>query len=204
MSETGYIKYKCNWIQTGPLPETRITILNQWRNKLRNLQLIGSKGGIGYGNISERTGDSNQFVISGSNTGHLEYLDGTGYTSVINYDFLHNTLSCEGPIRASSESLTHAAVYSSNPRVKGVIHVHSLKLWLSLIDKYPTTSREVEYGTPEMAAEMIRVLKEQQSDRGIVVMGGHREGIIAFGRTLSEAGELILQCFCNPEKYPEN
>lgn len=203
LDEKGYIKYNCRWTRSGPLPESEIEILNRWRAKLHGLGLIGaSKQNIGYGNISRRIGDSTQFIVTGSNTGHLPVLDGRHYARVLSFDFRNNTLSCQGPIQASSESLTHAAIYSTVPEIKGVIHVHSLSLWQSLIDKLPATSRDVEYGTPEMAAEMVRVLKEGKArELGIVIMGGHQEGIVTFGKNLDEAGEILLRYICSNVLY---
>lgn len=199
MTENGYIKFNCNWIKSGPLSETEIKGLNRWRTRLYNLKLIGAyENGIGYGNISLRIDDSNQFIVTGSNTGQFALLDGSHYTRVLSYDVATNSLTCEGLIKASSESLTHAAIYTANSRVKGVIHVHCLSLWQKLIDKAPTTSKDVEYGTPEMAAEMMRLLSELPvKDQGIMVMGGHEEGIISYGTTLDEAGRVLLQHFNN-------
>jgi ribulose-5-phosphate 4-epimerase/fuculose-1-phosphate aldolase len=71
---------------------------------------------------------------------------------VVAYDFAENWLRCEGPTVASSESLTHAAVYESEPTVFSVIHGHDVKLWAALLEEEATaTPKGVEYGTPEMA-----------------------------------------------------
>jgi L-ribulose-5-phosphate 4-epimerase len=194
MTEKGYLKFKCEWIRTGPLSESEIAEMNRWRAVLYGLRLIGAyPNGPGYGNISRRAGPVNQFIISGTNTGRLTVLDGSHYTRVTAYDFHLNRLTCEGPIQASSESLTHAAIYQAAPPVQAVIHVHSLDIWERLRDKLPTTSWEVEYGTPEMAQEMLRVLKDPElGQRGVVVMGGHREGLVAFGSSLESAAETLV------------
>jgi L-ribulose-5-phosphate 4-epimerase len=195
LDEKGYIKFNCTWIKVGPLPAFSIEALNLWRNRLHKLGLIGVyENGIGYGNISIRIDDSDKFIIAGSNTGQYAILDGTHYTEVVEYDFPGNRLTCRGPIQASSESLTHAALYTAGPDIKAVIHVHNLKLWQELIDKVPTTSRDVEYGTPEMAAEMTLLLQEMPvKESGLVVMGGHRDGLVAFGGTLDQAGASLLR-----------
>ena len=195
MTENGNVKYNCKWIKSESLSELQIESLNRWRKRLHDLRLIGAyKNSIGYGNLSIRIDNSSQFIITGSNTGRLALLDGRHYTKVLSYDITDNSLTCEGPIMASSESLTHAAIYATSSWVKGVIHVHCLRLWQKLIDKVPTISRTVEYGTPEMAAEMMRVLREAPvKDQGIVVMGGHQDGLITFGRTLNKAGIILMQ-----------
>lgn len=197
MDEKGYIKFNCQWNKTGPPPRSLVADLNKWRDRLRRRGLVGAyENGIGYGNLSKRTGKSGQFIITGSNTGHLEVLDGNGYTRVLDYDFSHNQLTCAGPIKASSESLTHAAIYTAVPWVNGVIHIHSPAMWERLIDVLPTTSRRVEYGTPEMAEEMIRLLRDERNcEPGVVVMGGHKDGIVGFGKTLAAAGKVLLKYY---------
>jgi L-ribulose-5-phosphate 4-epimerase len=195
MDEKGYIKFSCTWVKSGPLSAARIEVLNLWRERLHKLGLIGVyENGIGYGNISVRIDDSRKFIITGSSTGQIAVLDGSHYTVVTEYDIPANRLTCAGPIKASSESLTHAALYAARNNIKAVIHVHSLKLWQELIDKVPTTSGEVEYGTPQMAFEMTRLLREMPvTEPGLVVMGGHREGLVSFGATLDQAAAVLLR-----------
>jgi L-ribulose-5-phosphate 4-epimerase len=74
----------------------------------------------------------NIFVITGSGTGSLKKLSAEHYTRVTAYDLLKNTLTSAGPIKASSESLTHAAVYETLPLINTVLHIHHLALWEKL------------------------------------------------------------------------
>jgi len=193
MDEKGYIKYHCHWIEDKPMKASLIKELNNWRDKLYQLKLIGAySNGIGYGNISIRL-ESNVFLITGSATGHLKKLSAKHYTRVTSYNFAKNTLTCEGPIRASSESLTHAAIYEANKEVNAVIHIHSKPLWDKLLCTIPTTSPAVEYGTPQMALEIGRLFNETDlNTKRILVMAGHEEGIIAFGKDLDDAGSIIM------------
>ena len=109
------------------------------------------------------------------------------------FDFATNWLRCRGPVKASSESLSHAAVYVSDPAVQAVIHVHHLGMWEQLRDRIPTTDHAAEAGTPEMAAAIESLLRQPGvKEQGLFVMGGHREGLMAFGSTLDEAGEQIV------------
>ena len=195
MSDKGYVKYSCNWEKTDPIHEGRILELNKWRDRLYALGLIGAyDNGVGFGNISVRGADSDSFLTTGTATGTLTKLDGAHYAEVIDFDIRGNTLTCKGPIQASSESLTHGAVYVAAPEIKAVIHVHSQKLWDALIGKVPTTSKDAEYGTPEIADEVSRLLRETDvEDYKIIVLGGHQEGILTFGSTLDEAGRVILE-----------
>jgi L-ribulose-5-phosphate 4-epimerase len=191
--EKGYIKYQCNWVKKTEEASLLTKELNEWRFKLYKLGFIGVyPNGIGYGNISIRLHGS-LFLITGSATGAFENLTAAHYTKVTAYDFASNSLTCEGPIQASSESLTHAAVYESDSEIGAVIHIHSRPLWDELLYKIPTTSPEVEYGTPQMAAEIKRLFKDTDlCSVKILAMGGHEEGIIAFGKDLEEAGRILL------------
>jgi ribulose-5-phosphate 4-epimerase/fuculose-1-phosphate aldolase len=189
----GYIKFNCNWIKQEFNED--ITEINKWRNKLYSLNLIGAyENGIGFGNISIREG--NNFIITGSKTGGIENLTNNHFTKVTNWYFNKNNLTCEGPIEASSESLTHAAIYTSNSNINAVIHVHNLNLWEKLINKIPTTDEKAEFGTPEMAYEIMKLFRENQvTKKRILIMGGHKEGIISFGKNLEEAGNVLLDYF---------
>lgn len=197
MIDEGYIKYNCCWIRSTPIEPHEIKEINEWRDRFHNLGLIGEySNGIGFGNISIRYGKTGQFIISGTQTGNLSSLSEYHYTLVVNFDLQRNSLTCKGPIEASSESLTHAVIYNANPEVNAVIHVHHLELWERLMNKVPTTSRDFAYGTPEIAEEIIRLFKEDNlMEKKILVMGGHREGIISFGVNLKEAGKILLEYY---------
>lgn len=197
MFDEGYTKYNCNWILADPLPGARIEKLTRWRDKFFQLGAIGQyENGIGFGNLSIRGDNPPQFIISGTQTGGLPMLTPQHYTTVIDYDWERNHLTCRGSIQASSESLTHAAIYEANWEINGVIHVHHLELWRTLMDRVPTTAQAIEYGTPAMAREIIRLCREQYLlNAQILVMKGHYEGIIVFGRSLDEAGHLLLDYF---------
>ena len=192
--ETGSIKFNCKWIAAKPVDEKTIIEINRWRNILFKHKLIGVyPNGIGYGNISIRLTD-NEFLISGTSTGHLETLTNQHYSVVTSYDFAANSVNCKGPVKASAESLTHAAVYEMDPGVQAIIHIHNKKMWDELLGKVSTTSFSVEYGTPEMALEIKRLFNTTNLiEQKILVMAGHEEGVISFGKDLEEAGEIILK-----------
>ena len=195
--EEGYIKFKANWTKSPAMPIRFIKKLNHWRGILYDLKLIGAyENGIGFGNISERFGKSDYFIISGSGTGNFETLTPDHYSQVTKIDIKFNTLNCNGPIVASSESMSHGVIYQSIRSIQGVIHVHHLAMWRELLHKVPTTNINAAYGTPEMAREILRLIRETDlPDRKIFVMAGHKEGIFAFGDTLDEAGEILLDYY---------
>lgn len=197
--EEGYIKFNPHWTAAPPLPDEQIAEINRWRAEAYRLGLIGAyPDGIGYGNISVRLDAGGRFLISGSATGGLPELAARHYCVVQSADPERNTVVCEGPVVASSESMSHAAIYGECTEVRAVIHAHHRELWRRLLHRIPTTRAEVTYGSPEMAAEIVRLLRETDLRRTkIFVTAGHEEGIFAFGASLEEAtwrlwGEIKL------------
>jgi ribulose-5-phosphate 4-epimerase/fuculose-1-phosphate aldolase len=193
--DEGYTKYECEWRQAPALPKKAIEDLNAWRNRLYEQGLIGyyPEHGVGFGNVSIREGDSERFIISGTQTGHIAHTDERYYARVTACDIKANHVVCEGPVQASSEALTHAAIYALDPGIRAVVHVHDADLWQALIDRIPTTSREITYGTPEMAREFQRLYADTDFRvQGIAVMGGHDEGLVSFGKDINQAAERIL------------
>jgi ribulose-5-phosphate 4-epimerase/fuculose-1-phosphate aldolase len=197
MIEEGYTKYQCYWVNKSSISAEEIKELNYWRNKLYRLNLIGRyDNGIGFGNISIRETRSNLFIISGTQTGGMPLLTEQHYTKIIDFDWQKNCVTCVGLIAASSETLTHGVVYLANPEVNAVIHIHHPKLWQQLINRSPTTDKNCAYGTPEMAIEMLRLCQVPEAkQQKIIIMGGHEEGIITFGSSLDEAGNILLNYF---------
>lgn len=193
--EDGYIKFSSHLTpEKLEIPSSLFAPLNQWREEMWQKSLIGAyPDGIGYGNISVRVPQSDQFYISGSATGSLPELEQFHYPLVEKCDLAQNTVWCRGVVQASSESMSHAAIYSCDAGIGAVVHIHSRKLWKKYLDVLPTTSREVEYGTPEMGYEIIRLmgLSETQEQK-VFVMGGHAEGIVSFGKTVEEAARILL------------
>lgn len=193
----GYIKFNCSWEQREILiPEVAYNQLEAERSKLFALGLIGMyPDGIGFGNISVRT-EGGSFIITGSATGQFAKLDQSHYAFVSAAHFANNSISCKGLTKASAESLTHAAVYEAQQEIGAVVHVHCLWLWEKLRDDYPTTSGEIEYGTPEMALAVQSLAAQMGlSEEKVIIMGGHREGILAFGKNLEEATNQIIKIY---------
>ena len=193
MSETGSVKFKCEQVRLEISRFAGFAELNRYRRKLLALGMIGvDASGVGFGNLSIRDGATAQFYITGSATGRIPELMPADYARVVAYDFARNWLQCEGSTIASSESLTHAAVYESDPTARAVIHCHDLKLWAALLDKAPTTPKRVEYGTPEMAYAVRRLFEGTDVEkRKIFVMAAHDGGLVTFGRNLKDAFGIL-------------
>lgn len=195
MIDEGIIKFYCEWIESAPVSELELKNISMWRTRLFDLGLIGQdEEGISFGNVSVRS-ISGKFIITGSQTGRIRDLKPEGYSRVTEYSFFRNFVKCEGPLKASSESLTHAMIYELDAKSQAVVHAHSSSLWKKLFNHMPTSSQDIPYGTPQMAKEVWRLFRE--SDLGtkkFFVMGGHPGGLIAFGKDVDEACKILLDC----------
>lgn len=194
MIDEGYTKYAVRWTDREALDCPDIAELERWRRPLFEAALVGyyPEHGIGYGNISVRAG-GRAFLITGTQTGHLARTGPAHYALVTDYDIDGNSVTCRGAVQASSEALTHAAIYELDASIGAVVHVHEPGLWACLLEQEPATRAEVAYGTPEMAREFRRLFEETRfAERRLAAMAGHEAGIIAIGETLPEAAERVL------------
>ncbi len=202
--DEGYIKYQSFWTK-APLPAAAAAAteeLETWRKPLFAAGLIGQyeELGIGYGNISVRCGEPGQFLISGTQTGHIAKTDKTHYSLVTAYNTYANIVSSVGPAQASSEAMTHAAIYGLDLNIGAIVHAHSQVLWQTLLNRLPTTGADVAYGTPEMANEFRRLYRDTAfRETGLAVMAGHEEGILSFGATMEEAASKILDLLASAQ-----
>ena len=202
--EDGVVKFQQIFNVRSPLERDLIKELNHWRNIFYELKLIGQDKsryyGAGYGNVSQRLfpydylKNKNKFVITGTQTGGLAELDESHYTTVLEYNPKRNLVIAEGPIKASSESMTHGTVYDLDKDIRFVFHAHSPEIWkFSRELNIPITNKNVEYGTPEMTEEVERLFRETDArDKKIFSMGGHEDGIITFGNNSHDAGSAML------------
>ena len=185
--DDGYIKFNYKFKKYKFVSKDKLKKLNKYRNYFFKKGLIGIyKNGIGFGNISCRHG-KNKFVISGSATGGFKKLNSNHYSLILDWDFRKNQVVYSGKVNPSSETMSHIAVYNSSPSIKAVVHVHNNKLWKKLKNKVPTTDIKATYGTPEMAYSIKNALKKKSNrEQGVLIMGGHQDGIIFFGKNFDD------------------
>ena len=203
MQNEGVIKFDLAFESGAPVDNHLICAINAWRRIFYQLQLIGQQsdryGGYGFGNISRRLPPHDaptqhrSFLVSGTQTGNLSHLDGNHYTRVLEYDCANNRVVAKGPVKPSSEALTHAMLYDLDAELQCVIHGHSPDIWQNRHQlNLPVTDESADYGTPAMAAEVARLYRDPAvRSGGVIVMGGHEDGVLSFGPTLAQAGSVL-------------
>lgn len=194
LSDEGYIKFNFKLTAQEISHDELFRKIIEARQILYQKKLLGAyQDGIGYGNLSLRLPGSNQFIISSSGSGNLEIVDKRHFVLIKDFNIDQNFVNAEGLNNPSSESLTHAACYLANSAISVVIHTHSAQIWNSKKNIWPTTGQSVPYGTPQMAYEVSRVIKNDQSlVEGRLVMAGHTDGVIFYADNLKNCLELAL------------
>lgn len=193
----GVVRYELEF-EAGAAPAVEdIAALDAWRHVLFRLGLIGGNDperyhGLGFGNVSRRLpGAGLQFVISGTQTGHLEHAGPANYCTVSHCDPGTNRVVASGPVRPSSEALTHGAVYAAEASAGCVLHAHNPLIWQQAAALgLPQTPPEIPYGTPEMATTVAALCQQHPGE--VFAMAGHEDGIIAYGRDEAEAGQRLV------------
>ena len=178
-----------------------------WREILARSGLVGQDPelyeGYGYGNASVRVGRRSAgrgrrtFLITGTQTSGKRQLRLADCALVERWNTGGNRVSSRGNTRPSSEALSHAAVYDVAPQARAVLHAHSPVLWRHARTlRLPITDPAAANGTPQMAAAIGRCCAEGWfAERRILAMGGHEDGVLAFGRTVEEAGVTLITWF---------
>jgi ribulose-5-phosphate 4-epimerase/fuculose-1-phosphate aldolase len=112
------------------------------------------------------------------------------------FDIDKNRVTTCGPVRASSESMSHGAIYHASASARAVIHIHSRKVFDGMLrDNCPRTPADAPYGTPEMARAIIACVKEEGEGPRTIVMAGHDEGVIAWGASVKEVMDIVLDLY---------
>ena len=203
--DEGYVKYNA-YHKVIPASDIETLVpnwqeLNNIRTKLYKLGLIGTdNNGIGFGNLSMRL-NADEFIISGTGTGTKQELTLHDYCLVKTFDLSRNSIESMGPVQASSESMTHGAVYISNKTVNCVIHIHSRSIFDRMLhNKYPRTPKTATYGTPELAltiAECVKAISKSNPLQvsGAIILPGHEPGIIVFNACPEKAYLLVEELY---------
>jgi ribulose-5-phosphate 4-epimerase/fuculose-1-phosphate aldolase len=205
--DEGVIKFAARH-ESRPLDARRVgetaCVLIAWREIMALTGLVGQDparyGGAGYGNVSARIGrrsaglGERSFLITGTQTSGKRCIGLDDFAMVERYDYAANRVWSHGPTEPSSESMTHGAIYDLGPHIRCVLHAHSPVLWRHAARlRLPTTAAAVPYGTPEMAREVQRLYRSTVlPERPILAMGGHDDGIVVFGRSPEDAGQVLL------------
>lgn len=192
--DEGYVKFTAH-LTKEDLPDCpELGRLNEVRTEMHELGLIGVlPDGIGYGNVSVRQAGDEAFVISGTATGAERELPLAAYCRVDSCNAATNEVWCTGRVPASSETMSHDAVYQANECIRCVIHIHSRDLFdFMLAGPFLKTPKDAEYGTPELAEAVQELVQSAGEEQGLFVLEGHQDGVMAYGPDMESARDLLM------------
>ena len=199
--QEGVIKYQLEHTEKPIIEKISLSEINAWRTIIFRLGLIGQDperyDNLGFGNISQRLdSQSSQFIISSSQTGHIEHLSPEHYCLVVKADPQKNQIQSCGLYKPSSESLTHASIYAQDGNIQAVIHVHSPEIWNNTAAlNLPHISADIPYGTVEMAIAVEQLFQSGDLQRtSLFTMLGHEDGVVSFGVNMQEAAWELIKC----------
>jgi L-ribulose-5-phosphate 4-epimerase len=207
MSEQeGVIKFQLQYQQQMALTAEDVAELNSWRTVMLQLGMLGQTptryDNYGFGNISQRYGSGNQFIISGSQTGGITNMTAADYALVTQCQPAQNRIAAIGETKPSSEAMTHGQLYQLSGDIQFVIHAHCPAIWqqagaLGLAQ----TGADVPYGTVAMTEEVAHLFAHSSVlQHGIFTMAGHEDGVVAFGATAAAAAERLISCYASALK----
>ncbi|MFK7955877.1 MAG: class II aldolase/adducin family protein [Lysobacterales bacterium] len=207
-ADEGVIQFDLDYTRAPLSSNDRLQSLFHFHQLLQRLGWLGREpnryDGAAYGNVSSRCAQPSGFVISATQTGHLT-LNAQRVCQVSGVDLEHNHVVASGPMKPSSEALTHAAVYALAPEVQWVFHIHEPTLWRQAeAIGMSQTDPDIGYGTPAMAREMGRLFPALENACGLVAMGGHIDGIISFANTASTAASQLFTAYCAAAEFQLN
>lgn len=194
LPDEGYVKYRC--LHTpGPAPtHPDFAALDALRTELFDAGLLGARAdGVGFGNVSVRAGGAS-FVVTATATGGARVLGAEGYCLVTGWDVDGNWVHSTGPRQASSEAMSHGALYRADPSVGCVAHAHSRALFDRLLAAgAPATPPDAAFGTPDMARALALLAARHTGRALLMVMSGHDEGVMACGPDIPSVAALFRQ-----------
>ena len=199
--QEGVIKFQLDFRQQAVLQAADVQEISSWRTIMCQLGMLGQTpqryDNYGFGNISQRFGNSNQFMISGTQTGGITAMTAADYALVTACQPALNRIVALGQTKPSSEAMTHGQLYQLSADINFVIHAHCPVIWqqadaLGLAQ----TRAEVPYGTVAMADEVARLFRDTAVlEQGIFSMAGHEDGVVAFGDSAAQAAQRLIASY---------
>ena len=157
--------------------------------EIAHLHRLYSMGGLSYGNLSCRK-DERRFWMSASGVdkSNLSVI-GRDILMVKAYDPERNAMRLSvppgiDPRRVSVDAIEHWMIYTENPNVGAIVHVHA---WM---DGVPQTEINYPCGTYELGRAVAQKVREAP-DPSRAVVGLKNHGLTITGRDLADIFERI-------------
>ncbi len=180
----GKVHFKTIFLKRAFTKDGGINLLINWGKKFDKWGMVPES----KGNLSFRT--KNGFIITGTGT-VLGKLKTDDFVEVVKLENKKSefVVFCNGKIIPSMESLFHGEIYKLRPEINAIFHTHdSLVLEAANKLKIPSTKKEEPGGSWQLVQEIKKILRGS-GEINYLALKNH--GIIALGKTITEAGKLI-------------
>ncbi len=155
-----------------------------WFRKLYDAGLAPEYGQGSSGNLSFRHKDG--FIIKSTKT-YFNSINADELVFVESFDFDRKIAYVHGKLEPSTELQMHYFIYKNRKDVNAVFHVHDYRA-MNVAEKYNIPITNVtEAGTEKIGLDVLKFLDE----KNYVIMKEH--GVVAVGKTIDEAGNIILK-----------
>ncbi len=184
--------------------------LQGWRSILHRLSLLGQSDdayeGFAYGNLSMRSPAMGaSFLISATQTSGLAHTVQSDWVLISRCDLATFQVAAVGMKPPSSESVTHAMVYSADSNIACVLHVHNHDIWSHAAALgLPSTGLTTPYGSPDLAMEVSRLLREHPVRPLVFTTPGHEDGVFACGVDLATTASALISLLAASRAFREN
>ena len=177
-----------------------------WCAILRALGLLGRDAarysGYAFGNVSVRdpariadkpAPTSARFFVTASQTTDAPCSAPESWVRIDSFDLARFSVDATGDAPPSSETLTHAAIYSADAAIGWIFHAHAPAIWRASTKLgLATIGADVPYGSPALATAVERLARAQRSRPLLFATLGHEDGVFACGAEVDEtAGALV-------------
>ena len=181
----GKIRFNTVFVSDKIPYDPKIVELKQWSETFQKRGLTPEVECNYTGNLSFRSKEG--FVITASGLKDKENLADDCFVYIKAFDEQSNTFFVEGKKEPSSESIMHHLLYERSGDVNAVFHGHNDVIAKNSDKlKLPITKKEYEWGTIQLAKEVLKAL----GDNKLIVLKNH--GFVSLDKTMKEAGELAL------------
>lgn len=199
--QEGVIKFQLDFSKNKLLTADDVAEISSWRTIMLQLGMLGQTplryDNYGFGNISQRYGTKQQFIISGTQTGGITQMTASDYALVTACQPEQNRIAALGETRPSSEAMTHGQLYQLDNNINFVIHAHCPQIWQQAKAlQLAQTRANVPYGTVAMTLEVARLFRDTDVlQQGVFTMAGHEDGVVAFGNSAAQAAQRLVCCY---------
>lgn len=144
--------------------------------------------GLAFGNLSHRPAGAEGFWVTATQTADRRLLRPQDLVWIDSWQLEQQTVVAHGNLPPSSETLSHAAIHGARAGTAlWVLHGHAPSIWQQAAARgWAVTDVAAANGTLALARALAALATPAS---GLIVMGGHRDGVIAYG----DEADTVLQ-----------